>query len=1276
MNRSNSEGIIFPFELYVNSTNDKKLFIDDVEKILKTDLQLEDSFGCEIVDCHTHVGSKKHLDRFIEAELLFHNSYYNKRFAFLTVQTILNKLKEETESIVIVGYETFCELYICEVMEMLQILKKQGQLGHVDHIAYSIYEQEGNAIYIRNLDKCFSKEYGNTVIVYIVPINTTLTTHDKMMEEVAGNQAFKNQQSKNVFYSLNIALITIAPVGADNDFWSIEEIPYKEHLEYELRLLEEKTKQLKYLGEKSVYGYVLVDNNWYKPQECRMCFPDISKEGKLTDESPRFHVDKASIVPMLRIGKKAYPEPLDSKKKVYEEQNMKKVIRLSECLFHLHAQRGGNHYQYYFDLEKYFNSNKEDICTWLHTISTKFKKEKCYNLIIAPRHYSNAGFVRMINDVLFDGKSRIFYFDVLKEYRSNIAAKYSDFIRALDNIQDANEKYEVNIHYVDDTILSGTNYHRAKSLIRTILGKKRDKRVNLFKSVIILLNRNSNESKKGYIENIDYFFSYVDLHISSMRNHEDACILCRLLVDYQKLRDLSASNEIRDRCQDTINNHQIRQVIGLKGADREEKLRMLIRHILNIRITNSWWAENKDTAINSESVNDIYAVLKQLYRNQFLFEILGLDVNDKSAVKDYSTAFIKVITRPFFTDHIRQRQASMKFCLEKLHDILFKRGNADILDTLVKGLSDLGANYLIRKPVIEKIFIKRKDPLFYTLIYSSVKKITALSGEDMQSYLLECILINGKEYPFFQHIENASLLKGIKFEQWIMLYLENNKVLYDGFEEYSSKDGEIQDLPYYMEYFSYICSLNMFDAFSGVADSDKRKQIIQVCEKYYLIRKKIAEGCKGTENFRFTQLEKEFNQLFEENEVCFFGRRSEKDIQFKYFLLGQLEEKKQNGIGTEENFFYEDNLKEIERVLTAEESEWIGNTIYFADKYCIIRIKPEKKGNISNELYIRIRYKYQKFNKLIFNYPEAEQCNIRLLFFHIKVILLFRKRLEELANKQNISNLVGIAYQNEIKEALKIVKAHKHGTTEYYENLSWTVLDGTSHGSQINIRRYLNNADKKEKLKKIFDIYMQVQANAYIVDLYRKAVLREADLIENLTSAMGSLDTFKEVYLPGFGFDKKSLTYKIQVFTSKHQLIDVEMICRFQENLKDQMLEFYKYGASPSGYPFILFMILMAMNAAIHGKRERDNSVKVFYLFDKDKIVIENRIDHTQNTQRDIQMKLKTAPWRDEKESITLWTLQKLSQIRNKKDSFKIKVERGKFRIILTNFTHYFPIEY
>lgn len=1272
MSNSNLNNIIFPFELYVENTDHKKLFVEDVEKILKTDLQLEDSFGCEIIDCHTHVGSKKHLDRFIEAELLFHNSYYNKRFAFLTVQTILNYLKDKTESIVVVGYETFCELYVCEVMEMLEILRKEKKLASIRHIAYSIYEQEGNDIHIRNLDKCFSEVNKNTLIVYIVPINTTLTTHDKMMEKIYENQVFNDWQKKNNFYSLNIALITIAPIGDSNDFWSVKNIPNGENIEYELQLLEEKTRQLKYLGQNPVYGYVLVDNNWYKPQECKMCFPDIERGGKLTDESPRFRVDKASIVPMLRIGKKIYPDPLDSKRKIKEEENLKKIIRLSECLYHLHAQRGGNHYQYYFDLEKFFNNNKSDIYAWLQSIGGKFRGEKCYNFIIAPRHYSNAGFVRMVNDILFDGKARIFYFDVLKEYRSNIAAKYSDFIRALDNIQDANQKYEVNFHYIDDTILSGSNYNRAKSLIGTILGKKKDKRAHLFKSVILLLNRNSNESKKSYIDNIDYFFSYVNLHISSMRNHEDACILCRLLAEYQKMRDLSASNEIRDRCQKTINTHQIKSVIGLKEASREEKFRMIIRHILNVRIANIWWVEGEDRVINSESADEIYRVLVQFYNNESLFNTIGIDRNNAEEIRDYSTAFIKVITRPFFTDHIRQRQAAMRFCLKKIPDILSKTNEDELLNTLIKGLSDLGANYLIRKKVIEKMFEKNVSLSFSTLYYSSIKKIITFSGEDTQSYLLECILLNGKEYPFFNTAVNSSLLRGVKFEQWIMLYLENNKVLYDGFEEYSNKKVEIQDIPYYMEYFSYICSLNMFDGFSGVSDEIEKRQIVQVCEKYYLIREIIADGCEGRDGFSFRKLEEEVNQLFQENEVIFFGCRNDNDIQFKYFPLGQLNRNVESSTGIEQNFFYEDNLQELDEILDKSESDWIGNTIYFAENFCVIRIKPEQKGNISNDLFIQIRYKSQKFDKLIFKCPEETRSYLRLLFYHIKIILLFRHRFEELANKQNISNLVGVAYQNEIKEALKIVKAHKHGTTEYYENLSWTISNEKACGTEINIRNYLYERENKEKLKKLFDIYLQVQANSYIVDLYRKAVLREAELIDNLTIAMGYLETFKENYLPQFGFDKRSMTYAIQVFTSKHYLVDVKMICTFQNDLQNQMLEFYKYGASPSGYSFILFMILMAMNAAIHGKREFDNSVEVYYKFSKDKIVIENKIEFDENIKDDMRRKLKTAPWRDEKESITLWTLRKLSQIRNCEKSLEIEVEERMFRVILTKFTRYF----
>lgn len=1288
---------IFPFELYVKDSDQKRLFCRSVERVLMTELQLEDSFGCKIEGCHTHVGSKRHLANFVEAELLFHNSYYNKRFAFMTVQTILGQLKERTDKIIIVGYETFCELYVCEVMEMLELKKADKILQECD-FSYCIYEQTADKTHIRNAQECLEGEYRNALIVYIVPINTTLTTHDKIMEKFEEGEIFRKKNEKVKFYKLNLALITVAPFQAEDHFWNIERKPDKNKPEYILKLLEDKKSKLKYLKDNNVYAYVLVENMWYKPQKCRMCFPDkdSTRKGKLTDESPRFHVDKASIVPMLRIGKKLYPEPLKEERKDMEERNLLKVIELSKVLYHHHTYRGGNHYQYYFNLERFFKNNKADIQKWLEGYRNKFKEDKCYNFIIAPRHYSNAGFVRMVNDVLFEGNSRIFYFDVLKEYRSNISAKYSDFIRALGNIRDANQNYQVYFHYVDDTILSGTNYMRAKSLIRSILGEKQDEHVHLFKSIIVLLNRNSKESQKSYIENINNFISYVNLKISSMRNHEDACILCRLLDDYKKIEKISATNLMKKRCQNTIQQHGLKPIIDLPEATKEERFRMIMRHIINVRVANLWWTNEDDQAVNPESTDGIYVILNQLYRNETIFQIMGVNSGDPQSVIEYSIAFIKVITRPFFTDHIGQRQASMRFCLEKLNDILFDNvlEDKEVINTLVKGLSDLGANYLIRKIVIEKILSKVDLNIFY----SAVKKVISFSGEDTQSYLLECILINGDEKPFF-NIRKAQTVKGLDFKQWLILYLENNKVLYDGFEEFCNSSKEFGTIPYYMEYFSYICGLNMENSFSetmlDIRSSEiggLEKYIIELCKQYKDIKDIIEKGIHGTPEFDFKDLEKHIQGLFDviyngrsnrQIDVRFFGNRGEGEIPFKYFLLRSTKKQHFSSNKKEMDFFGEDNLREIERVFWDYDNMWIGETVYFTDHFCLIRISPEDTGNIVNDLFIQICYS-ERIEKPIFKYRGSSKEYFRALLFVIKIVLLFRHRLEELANKQNISNLVGVAYQNEIKEALKIEKAHKHGITEYYENLSWAInndkdgfklcnyLEAIPTGNESKEKLQDTVKVTRKKLKELFDIYMQVQANDYIVSLYRQVVLRNTNIISNLLVSIGNMKIFQTKLLPNFGFEQENgkLVYEIKVGLSKTQIVKVKMICQFPDNdsLKNKRLMFYKYGIPDGGYPFIMFMILLAMNAAMHGYKDQGNNVEIFYIFCEDRIVIENKVLNNRNTSEELAEKLKKAPWRSASKNITLWTLRKLPEIVNVEESIQVQVDDEMFRIILNGY--------
>ena len=1300
---SRLEETIFPFELYVNDSKGKKLFIEDVERILTTDLQLEDSFGCKIEECHTHVGSKRHLENFIEAELLFHNSYYNKRFAFMTVQTILNNLKESTDQIIIVGYETFSELYVCEVIEMLETLKKENKksssiierIGKVRKIDYCIYEQTADKTYIRNIQRCFTGSYPNTLIVNVVPINTTLTTHDKMMEKVMSSPEYKKSNTKGKFYTLNIALITIAPLDnyTDSDidhFWRIVGFD-RVRSEYRLMLLDNKRNKLKYLNDKEICAYVLINSKWYRPQKCIRCFPDI-EERELIEETPRFRVDKASIVPMLKIGKKLYPEPLRPETKRREEENLKKVIRLSETLYHHHTYRGGNHYQYYFDLEKYFNDNKSDIEGWLAEQKSQleesedYKNDKCYNFIIAPRHHSNAGFVRMVNDVVFNGASRIFYFDVLKEYRSNLSAKYSDFIRALENIRDANQDYQVYFNYVDDTISSGSNYHRAKSLIRTILGNEKDENIHLFKSVVVLLSRISDESKKSYIEDIKCFFSYVNLNISVMRNHEDACILCRLIDDYKKMQVIAATNEIRDRCQKTINKHELKAIVELEKPTKEEKLRMIIRHLLNSCISNLWWPEKMKEAVNSESVNDIYRVINQLYESKDVLKIIGIDKKNLQECTDYAKAFIKVITRPFFTDHIRQKQASMRFCLEKLNMALFEsEENAKaIVDELIKGVSDLGANYLIRKPVVEKVASGSVD---WTLYNSAIKRVTTFSGEDTQSYLLECILLNGNEYPFFEEKKDAAKIENVELAKWVMLYLENNKVLHDGFSEYCDNREKFTKIPYYMEYFSYICGLNMISDFKesmlendGQQENDQENNILKLCENFKLVRTKIGvkkdeENEKEKQKFDFKDLNILLENFFDqENEkkkvkVKIFGSREESDLQFKYFLL----ENEANSNNQYEDFYDESNLLEIKKALEDQGNEWIGKTIYFTDKFCVIRIKPEKSGDISNDLFIQICYD-KKIEYPLYEYEkEKDRKYFKGMMFGIKLILLFRNELENLAGRQNISNLVNSAYQKEIKEALKIEKAHKHGTTEYYENFKW----GTRFDEKertFNFEEFANPECSKtrERIKMLFDPYIQVQANSYIVHLYRQAVLGDKDDIDDMFCSMGWVNCFRDEVLPNFGFVKEDdkLTYEFEVYRMENDYAHVKMICIFEEDEQafgNKELKFYQCGVFPTGYPFILFMILMALNAAMHGRLDKNRKVEIYYEFSQNAILIKNKSNGDKYYQEHLRKKLDKAPWRNESSNITLWTLQRLELIRTRKQSFDIKLENDLFCITLSD---------
>ena len=1056
----------FPFEVALFSDKEKSIFINTVEEILKEDLQNENSFGCKINDCHMHVGSKKHLSEFVEAELLFHNSYYNKRFAILTTRFLEDKIVN-CKRVVLVGYETFCELYLRETITLL--MNK-----YPDKIfEYYVIETTGKeGVHVRSANK--TSFFSDSYIVFIAPINTTLTTHDKLMS------TFCKDVNKNIVFntnnSVNLSLIMIAPMD-NNDYWE------REPNDNIIKLKKEKQKLLKNLGERPVYYFSEHNIQWADASQCEKCYPDITNKS-ITEETPIFEVNRESIVPMLQLGINHVPEPLNFKERENECKNIKRIVELSKYMYHRHIKRNGNHYQYYFDTQTFFHENsflKEgdlSIINWLKEvvkikikpINKKNQEAIEFDFLVAPRHYSNAGFVQFVNDYVFNGTARILYFDVGKEYRDNIKAKYSDFTRLVKNIVSSRQKSNIRFHYVDDTIYSGANFIRTKSLINSLIdfGEDENKKYcnkQLFASIIILIGRNSLETRKSYIDNVNNYFEFLHLSISPMRNHGDACTLCQLVDAYKRLECHSATNQMASWCHDTKDNHKLKdveEIFGKKCESGEEKrLRLIIRHLLAERLNNKWWLDRKNdqVSVDSENIEDIYGVLNRFY------DCLPKELEEYETFEEINIkiALIKVITRPFFTYHIRRRQAAFTFCLKRLERILTKKQiNANdkiMIKTFINALSDMNSNYLIRLVNVNRILRIKELRNCY---YKSVKKIIGLSMDDSKSILLEYILVHGSERRFFKHDDNNDDNKEyeslkICVDARIALYMENNAILIEGFDEITNKENldYTQELPYYLNKFEELFSIN-------------NSKVESIADKYKDLRTHLKNKEKSIQ-----QLGKKVDALFGDTKVQTFLRDENENhtLWERYLFLGDEEEGQM--------FYEQTNLVQLEKMLqkddTNSKNHYILDTIFFNDTFCVVKIDSDAKESI-----------YFKVNWLECKETEIFSRKLEILF-SIKILLTLRQQLIEFLTESNVSNVKRLLYDEKNKKALSIKKAANHQQTEMFEGqeplfeIRNVYVDMQNIDSADIIKTKIENFSKQ--YKNISDRYMLFLSNQFISGL-------------------------------------------------------------------------------------------------------------------------------------------------------------------------------------------------
>lgn len=1016
-------------------------FIQQVKHALGSNMQDPNVFGCKIKNCHTHAGSKIHFNDFIEAELLFHNSYYNHHFAQLTLQSIKELLRnkyKDVREIVLIGYENYSELYLQELNRLLEDeLKKEKKRRKCRYCVYETISEckpDGsrvNKASIRDGNKEISKaSVEKSLHFFIVSINTSLSTMDKMMSEYWKHvEARKQRDTGKEFLYECLCLITLGKSEEDSDDDS-------QNLEYEYWEYKEEGEcfptgrlcpipgRFQYIG-KEVINFVLFEGGWRNAKQCQSCFPDKGYQKKsILSETPMFGVNRGSVVPMLKIGKSNYLKPIDPEQARKCEENIKRIWKLSDCLCYNHVFRGENHFQYYFDTEKFLAENKEDIKdSFLKKVKQEFdlkKDEMVFDFIVAPRHHTNAGWVHLVNECVFGGTARVMYFDVDKEYRSNIKAKYSDLTSALENIQVSEQDFKIRFHFVDDTIHSGANFLRAKNLVTSLTtGIKERTKLFLFESAILLINRLSLDTKRFYVET-GKVKSYVDVNISPMRRHDDACTLCKLIFDYHIIKNECATNEMADVCRNVIKSHKGKDASILFGIKKEEKsiwneiekrYVFLISHLLNERMNNRFslgLGEKKDIdsllPINGEDgCQEIEKILELFYNNGNAIFNMCIKKSKKKVTQDeeyseclWKVALIKAISRPFFIYHIRQRQAAFSFCLRELNAELYspdigigtdeEKWNGVLIKTLVKALSDMNANYLIRKEILEKLieYAKYGDNQFSEVdLIHYIKRTITLSRDFTKSLLLEYILLFDSENAFFEEevrtVEVANIKRDSMIERFIekneaqnsrltiygKLYLENNTILKDMLGKDNNLDKVIsyafpennnvtKDL-YFMSNFIELWNLNssnkaMFSkniyiaykqlrdkikSFAGDSEVDRvdfsgelNKFLDKICERN-------GGNAPRLRALFFVQDQKEKTQI---NEIIpVGGTKTEQDLMvrkqaplFRFFTLaGDPAESKERlecryeGISTSQAFFYDGNVVELNRTLDKNASSSI-----------------------------------------------------------------------------------------------------------------------------------------------------------------------------------------------------------------------------------------------------------------------------------------------------------------------------------------------------------------
>lgn len=377
-------------------------------------------------------------------------------------------------------------------------------------------------------------------------------------------------------------------------------------------------------------------------------------------------------------------------------------VSWEETIYFPHISRNTNDYLYYIRTTQFLRNNKDDIKNYFEQ-DIDFKRDNKIPVILTSAHNTNAEFVALINEIVFENDAIVHSLSLNNKEQGYFS------IENLTSTYQKKEKY-YNFYFVDDAISSGEAFKYIYSVLSSFFEDK-------FQAVFTLIDR-TNEKDLNLMSSFyedNSFYSYLKINIHPIKTGFEDCYLCERKKTFEKIAFNSSLVTIKHTFQEKANDLAKKNACEIEYellepiTDLKNYLRMSSTEYIYQYIDEFNTIEDIDTQFQE------YYKLVQNYFSIFYF--------DKKQVTAEINKFLKIESKIAFLKSLAfPKVYFFKTLRENIHTYIYKE---------IRKFTDInqGAKEIIIQPLLNEYDTKllEKYDLGKLVKYYTDKKRTNMN---------------------------------------------------------------------------------------------------------------------------------------------------------------------------------------------------------------------------------------------------------------------------------------------------------------------------------------------------------------------------------------------------------------------------------------------------------------------------------------------------------------------------------------------------------------------